>query len=107
MNTFLVILVVALVTMALRFLPIYLFGKNGKALPKPLADLTLLMPGAVIALLVVYSLKGTVLTDPASVVSSALGVLTAALLQFYRKNTLLSVFAATAVYMAVSRLLAV
>ena len=105
MKTFLLILVVAAVTLALRLIPVYLFSQQGARMPQWLSDLSLLMPGAIVALLVVYSLKDTALALPASWLPALCGVLTAAALQHFKKNTLVSVFAATAVYMMLQRLL--
>ena len=106
MKAFLTILVIALVTAGLRLLPVYLLGRNGRALPQPLLLLSRQLPGAIIGFLVVYSLKDIHIGVPARALPAALGALTAALLQHYRKNTLLSVFCATAVYMALLRLFA-
>ena len=103
MKAFLTILIIALVTAGLRLLPVYLLGRNGRALPQPLLLLSRQLPGAIIGFLVVYSLKDIHIGVPARALPAAL---TAALLQHYRKNTLLSVFCATAVYMVLLRLLA-
>ena len=105
MRTFLVILVIALVTAALRLLPIYLFGRKGSTLPGPVLDLTRALPGAVIAFLVVYSFKGIQFTAAGDWLPSLLGALLAALLQYWKKNTLLSIFSATVLYMVLIRVM--
>lgn len=105
MNALLLVLTVALVTAALRLLPVYLLGRKGQALPPAWAWLTARLPGAVIGLLVVYSLKDTSLSASPHGLPEALGVLCAALLQYCKKNTLLSVGLSTALYMALIRLL--
>jgi len=99
------VLVIALVTAALRLLPVMLLGKGGKPLPPAAAFLSRAMPPAIIGLLVVYALRGTDLSAPPHGLPEAAGVCAAALLQYWKKNTLLSVFAATACYMALIRLL--
>ncbi len=105
MKTFLIILVVALMTALLRFLPVYLLGRKGRELPGPVLYLTRAMPAAIIGLLVVFSLKGTNFVVWPHGVPALAGVVTAAVLQYFRKNTLLSVFCATAVYMLLIRVM--
>lgn len=105
MNTLLVILVIALVTAALRLLPVYLFGRKGSALPRPVLDLTRALPGAVIAFLVVYIFRSLRVSTVQDWLPSLLGALLAALLQYWKKNTLLSIFAATVLYMVLIRVL--
>ena len=105
MKTFTIILVVAAVTASLRLLPVYVFGKEGKRLPRAVLFLSRVMPGAIISLLVVSSLKSTQLLAYPYGIPEALGVIVAAGLQTWRRNTLLSVFLSTACYMALIRLL--
>ena len=102
-RTFLMILAIALVTAGLRLLPVYLLGRKGKSLPRPILFLSTAMPGAVIGLLVVYSLKSTVVLQSPYGLPALAGVVTAALLQHFKRNTLLSVSVATAVFMLLSR----
>ncbi len=105
MSGVLTVLVIALVTAALRFIPVYLLGKKGQRLPPAALFLIRVMPAAIIALLVVYSLKSaSVLAYPHGIPEAA-GLLTAALLQYFKRNTLLSVFLATACYMVLIRIL--
>ncbi len=105
MSGFVTILVIALVTAALRFIPVYLPGRKGQPLPPAVLFLIRAMPAAIIALLVVYSLKSaSILAHPHGIPEAA-GLLTAALLQQTKKNTLLSVFLATACYIILIRIL--
>ena len=105
MKSFLIILVVALVTALLRFLPVYLLGRKDQKLPENVLYLTRFMPAAIIGLLVIFSLKGTNLSSWPYGIPELAGVLLAAALQHYKKNTLLSVFSATALYMILIRVL--
>ncbi len=105
MSGFATVLVIALVTAALRFAPIYLLGKKGQRLPPAVLFLIRMMPAAVIALLVVYSLKSARVLEYPYALPEAGGLLTAALLQHYKKNTLLSVLLATVCYMVLIRIL--
>ncbi len=99
------VLAIALVTAALRLLPVMLLGKGGKPLPPAAVYLSRVMPPAIIGFLVVYALRGTGVLSPPHGLPEAAGVAVAALLQYWKRNTLLSVFAATACYMALIRLL--
>ncbi len=105
MSPFLIILVVALVTALIRLLPVYLLGRKDQHLPEPVLFLTRAMPSAIIGLLVVFSLKGVTLSAYPYGIPALAGVLTAALLQYFKKNTLLSVFCATALYMLLLRVM--
>ncbi|NLW20488.1 MAG: hypothetical protein GXY84_03835 [Clostridiales bacterium] len=100
------ILVIALVTAALRLLPVLLLGGRDRGLPPTLLRLSQSLPGAIIGFLVVYSLRDLAFTALSGWLPALLGVLVAGLLQHYRKNTLLSVFSATAAYMALLQVLA-
>ena len=105
MKPFLIILVVALETALLRFVPVYLLGRKDQRLPESVLYLTRFMPAAIIGLLVIFSLKGTSLTSWPHGIPELAGVVLAAALQHYKKNTLLSVFSATVLYMILIRIL--
>lgn len=105
MTALMAVLTIALVTAALRLLPIFLLGRKGQALPGPVLYLSRTMPAAIIGFLVIYSLKSISLAAYPHALPEMLGVAAAALLQYWKKNTLLSVGAATALYMALIRVL--
>ena len=105
MKPFLIVLTVALVTAALRLLPVLLLGKQGRRLPEWLLSLSRTMPAAIVGLLVVYSLRFTQFTASPFGIPQAAGLAVAVLLQYWKKNTLLSVFAATACYMVLIRVM--
>ncbi len=96
-HSILLIAVVAAVTIALRFLPFLIF--RGKKTPEFVLYLGRVLPYAIMAMLVVYCLKGTnVLQYPfglPELIASAVVVL----LHIWRKNTLLSIALGTGVYM--------
>ena len=100
-----IILVVAAITAALRLAPIMLFARENRRIPQCLLYLSQVLPGAIISLLVVYSLKSVNLKQAPFGLPEAAGVLTAILLHQWKRNTLLSVFGATACYMILIRLL--
>ncbi len=105
MSALAIVLLVSAVTILLRLLPVYVLGQKGRELPGPLVYLSRVMPPAIMGFLVVYSVKSVdVLRKPHGLPELA-GILTAAVLHHYRRNTLLSVFGATALYMVLVRVL--
>lgn len=96
MNVFWMILVVAGVTAAIRFLPFALFRKKAPAL---VTELGALLPAAIMAMLVVYCLRNTSFTGATHGLPEAVSVAVTALLHKWRHNTLLSILAGTLLYM--------
>ena len=105
MKPFLIVLTVALVTAALRLLPVLLLGKQGRRLPEWLLSLSRMMPAAIVGLLVVYSLRFTQISVNPFGIPQAAALAAAVLLQYWKRNTLLSVFGATACYMVLIRVM--
>lgn len=105
MNThaWLIVLVCAGVTIALRALPFVCFGgKDG--MPGWVASLGSMLPSAIMAALVVYCLKSVpfgALGDGARQLAAAAAVV---VLHVLRRNTLLSIAGGTAVYMVLIRI---
>ena len=102
--TLLAVLVCAVCTFALRAAPFALFsGKRG--MPPAVRRLAGKMPAAIIAVLVVYCLKGL----PAGALSenavTLLGVAAVVALHLWKRNTLLSIAGGTVLYMALLRLI--
>ena len=95
-HSFLIVLTAALVTAALRLLPVLLLGKQGRKLPEGVLFISRTMPAAIVGLLVVYSLRFTQITIRPFGIPEAAGLAVAVLLQYWKRKTLLSVFAATA-----------
>lgn len=98
LNTALTIAVIALVTMALRFLPFLIFGENRKT-PPLVAYLGQVLPYAIMGMLVVYCLKDVSLTAAPFGIPEAIGCAVVALLHIWKRNTLLSIGAGTVCYM--------
>ncbi len=93
-----VIAVVALVTMALRFLPFLIFSGK-KETPAFMLYLGKVLPYAIMAMLVVYCMKSvTLLRSPFGIPEFAAGIITA-LLHIWKRNTLISIIGGTAAYM--------
>ena len=95
----LVIAVSALVTAAIRFLPFLVFnGSNGT--PPIIDKLGKTLPYAIMAMLVVYCLKGISFQSAAGFVPSFVACSVVVLLHVWRRNTLVSILAGTLTYMA-------
>lgn len=90
--------VIALVTAALRFLPFLVFG-GGRKTPAVVERLGRVLPGAIMAMLVVYCLKGTHFAAPEGWIPALLGVAITAGLHVWKRSTLLSIIGGTAAYM--------
>ena len=91
------IIISAAVTFGLRVLPFALF--EGKKTPKAISYLGKVLPPAVIAMLVVYCLKDTSFASAGGFVPQLIASAVVALVQLWKKNTILSIAAGTAVYM--------
>lgn len=94
----LLIAVVALGTIALRFLPFLVFGENRRT-PPLIAYLGQVLPYAIMGMLVVYCLKDVTLTTAPFGIPELIGCAVVALLHLWKRNTLLSIGAGTVCYM--------
>ena len=100
----LIVVVVALVTALLRFLPFLIF--NGKRpIPKWISYLGSVLPYSVMAMLVVYCLKGISFTAASGWLPYGVAVAAVALLHIWKRNTLLSIIGGTICYMLLIRYL--
>lgn len=99
-NTYLIlsILVIAVVTAALRFIPFAVFSANRKT-PEIIVYLGKFLPYAIMAMLVVYCLKSVSLLAAPFGLPELIGVLVVVLLHIWKRNTLLSIAVGTACYM--------
>ena len=92
------IVVIALVTMATRFLPFLIFGQN-KTMPPVISRLGKVLPCAIMGMLVVYCLKDISFLRAPFGLPELIGCSLVALLHIWRRNTLLSIAAGTLAYM--------
>ena len=99
---FLVVVVIALVTALLRFLPFFVF--NGKrSIPKVIQYLGLVLPYAIMAMLVVYCLKNVSFVKYTDWLPELISVLGVVVLHVWKRNTLLSIIGGTVCYMLLIR----
>ena len=90
--------VMAVVTFLTRALPFLLFDR-GDHPPKIVLYLGRVLPPAVIAMLIVYCLKGVTFTALGGWVPPLVAGLAAVLLHLWKGNDLISIFGATVLYM--------
>jgi len=102
-HSLLIVLVVTVMTLATRALPFLIFGGK-KQPPKTIMYLGRVLPCAIMAMLVVYCLKNVSLAAWPHGIPEAIGVVLAAALHVWKRNTLLSIAASTVVYMLLVQL---
>ena len=90
--------VIALVTIALRFLPFLIFRGNRQT-PKYVEYLGKVLPYAIMGMLVVYCLKGVSFTALSNWVPYLVASAAVVLLHLWKRNTLLSIITGTVLYM--------
>lgn len=91
------------VTMLSRFLPFLIFGEKGET-PAVISYLGRVLPYAVMAMLVVYCLKGLDFSAPGSFVPELLCTALVAGLHAWKRDTLLSIGVGTVAYMLLVQL---
>lgn len=98
MYAFIMILIIALVTAALRFIPFLIFNGN-KPIPKFVEYLGRVLPYSIMAMLVVYCLKGISFRKAPFGLPEIISVVIVAVLHIWKRNTLLSIIGGTVCYM--------
>jgi len=88
----------AVVTFLTRALPFLLFGRRGEA-PRVVLYLGRVLPPAVIAMLILYCLRGTSFTAPAGWAPALIAGLFVVLVHLWKHNNLLSILGGTVLYM--------
>lgn len=100
-HTFLMIAVIALVTAGIRFLPFAVFRGNE---PEWLLYLGRVLPSAIMAMLVVYCLRGVTPLSGSHGLPEAIAVAVTVLLHRWKHNTLISITGGTVCYMLLVQL---
>ncbi len=98
-NTYVIamIAIMAIVTMLLRFLPFMIFGE--RKTPEFIDYLGKYLPYAIMAMLVVYCLKGISFTSAPFGLPEIIAVVVTAGLHVWKRNTLVSIICGTVCYM--------
>lgn len=102
-QSLIIVSMVTLATQITRWTPFLVFSGSRK-LPKVVEDLGRLLPPAMMGLLVVYSLRNTDLLSGSHGLPEAIAVAVTAGLHLWKRSTLLSILAGTAVYMLLVQL---
>lgn len=92
------IAVMAGVTFLTRALPFLLFGRGGEP-PKVVLYLGKFLPPAVIAMLIVYCLRGMSFDAPANWIPLVIASLAVAVIHAWKRNNMLSIVGGTVLYM--------
>ena len=104
LHSILIVAVVAIVTIALRFLPFFIFGGKRET-PEVILYLGKVLPYAIMGMLVVYCLRsiptGTFVEGTVQLFACGVVVF----LHLWKRNTLLSIIGGTAVYMFLVQIL--
>lgn len=96
MKSIVLIAAMAITTMLIRFLPFLVFRKQT---PKYISYLGRVLPPAIIGMLVVYCLKDITPSVHPFGIPELIAVVCVALLQVWKRNSLISILAGTLIYM--------
>lgn len=98
MHSILLIAVISVVTMVLRFLPLWIFG-NGKETPAVIQYLGKVLPYAIMGMLVIFCLKGVSFTNAPFGLPELIASVVVVGLHVWKRNTPVSIVGGTVVYM--------
>lgn len=98
MHSILLIVVISVVTMLLRFLPLWIFG-NGQQTPPMIQYLGKVLPYAIMGMLVVFCLKGVTLVSVPYGLPELIACGVVVGLHIWKRNTAISIVGGTVVYM--------
>ena len=102
-QTWIAIAIIALVTALLRFLPFLIFSGKAKT-PQIIERLGRLLPSAIMAMLVVYCLKGVSFSSVNGFLPELIASAVVAISYLIKRNTLVSIIIGTVVYMLLVQL---
>lgn len=93
------IAVMSIVTFLTRALPFWIFGKEGRNVPKAVEYIGSVLPGAIIAVLVVYCFKNVTVFSGSHGIPELISSLLVIGLHLWKRNSILSVLGGTVCYM--------
>jgi len=99
----LAVLIMAMVTIILRFLP-FLFFSGKKKTPRLISYLGRVLPSAVMAMLVIYCLKDTSFISVSGFLPQMIAGTVVVFSYLWKKNSLISIVLGTAVFMVMIRI---
>lgn len=103
LHSVLLIAVCSLVTIAVRFAPFLFFA--GRKTPPVIAYLGHVLPGALIGMLVIYCLKDISLLRAPFAAPELISCAVVVMLQWFKRNSLLSIVGGTVCYMLLTQFL--
>lgn len=103
MNALMIVAVAALCTFLTRVFPFLFFGKNGR-LSETFTRLGKTLPQAVIAILVIYCIRGTDFRAAGHFLPQFISIVVVIALHLWKRNDLISIAGGTAVYMLLVQL---
>lgn len=103
LHSVLLVVVISLVTMILRFLPLWIFG-NGKQTPRLIQYLGKVLPYAIMGMLVVFCLKGVSLVNAPFGLPELIASAVVVGLHVWKRHTVISIVGGTVVYMVLVQL---
>lgn len=98
LHSVLIVAVVAIVTIALRFLPFLIFGEKRK-IPEVILYLGKVLPYAIMGMLIIYCLRGITTGGAEAGIAQMIACAVVVVLHLWKRNTLISIIGGTAVYM--------
>lgn len=98
LHSALLIVVIAIVTIAIRFLPFLIFNEKRKT-PKYIEYLSRVLPFAIMGMLVIYCLRNTSFIAYPYGIPEIISCLLVVALHLMKRNTLLSIIGGTICYM--------
>ena len=99
-----IILVMGLMTFATRIVPVLIFGR-GEKVPEYIMYLGRVVPYTAMGLLIVYCLKDVSVLDEPHAIPEMLSMAVVCLTYLWKRNSIFSVVAGTALYMALVQML--
>ena len=102
-HSLLIVIVMSIVTAALRFAPFILFPE-GRKRPKVVTYLGTVLPYALMGMLVVYCFKSVNVTSATFGLPEVLATVFVIVIHVWKRNTLISVFGGVILYMLLVQL---
>ena len=97
-HSILLVVIISVVTMVLRFIPMWVFG-NGQQTPRLIQYMGKVLPYAIMGMLVVFCLKDVSLIRPPYGILELIACMIVVGLHVWKRNTALSIVGGTVVYM--------
>lgn len=104
-QSFIIILVIAVVTFMTRAIPFLLFNRQQGETSPYIVYIGKVLPPAVIGMLIIYCVKNVSLLSKPYGIPELVSIAAVALLHFWKRNNLLSILGGTIIYMIIVQLI--